>query len=158
MGAAGSGKSSVMAVLEARLGWPALEGDAVHPPRNVAKMAAGVPLTDEDRLPWLEEVAAWIGERESERGSSVTACSALRRSYRDVLRRGHPWVWFVHLAAPAEVLLQRIEGRSGHFLPASMLESQLATLEPLEPGTTLSALAGPTELADRIIEQLRLEP
>ena len=80
MGVAGSGKSSVMAALEARLGWPAFEGDALHPARNVAKMAAGVPLTDDDRLPWLEAIGAWIGEREAERRSSLTTCSALRRS------------------------------------------------------------------------------
>src|SRR5262245_49001013 len=100
MGVAGSGKSSVMAELAARLGWPALEGDDLHPPRNVAKMAAGTPLTDDDRGPWLEAVAAWIGEREAQGQSSIVTCSALRRSYRDVLRRGHPWVWFVHLDIP----------------------------------------------------------
>jgi gluconokinase len=160
MGVAGVGKSSVLAALEQRLGWPALEGDSLHPPQNAAKMAAGIPLTDEDREPWLAAVSEWIAERERSRASSIVTCSALRRRYRDVLRRGHPWVWFVHLDAPADVLLRRIQGRTGHFMPASMLESQLATLEPLEadePGTTIPALAPPTELATRIAEELRLD-
>jgi gluconokinase len=160
MGVAGAGKSSVLEALELRLGWPTLEGDTLHPPSNAAKMAAGIPLTDEDRAPWLAAVAAWIGERERERTSSILTCSALRRRYRDVLRQGHPWVWFVHLVAPADVLVTRIEGRTGHFMPASLLDSQLAALDPLEPeepGTTIPALAPPTELANRIVEELRLD-
>jgi gluconokinase len=159
MGVAGSGKSSVMAALVARLGWPALEGDALHPPDNVAKMAAGVPLTDTDRAPWLAAIGDWIAEREAERQSSFVTCSALRRDYRGVLRRGHPSVWFVHLAAPRDVLEARIRRREGHFMPASMLDSQLATLEPLEPdepGTTLDATAASDEIADRIVAMLRL--
>ncbi len=161
MGTAGAGKSSVMAALVDRLGWPSLEGDGLHPAANVAKMAAGVPLTDADRRPWLAAISAWIGERERERRSSIVTCSALRRSYRDVLREGHPWIWFVHLDVPRAVLEARIAGRTGHFMPASMVDSQLATLEPLEPdepGTTLEALAPPVDLADRIVETLRLDP
>jgi gluconokinase len=159
MGVSGVGKSSVMAALERRLGWPTLEGDDVHPPENVAKMAAGVALTDADRLPWLRAVSAWIGEREAGRSSSIVTCSALRRSYRDLLRRGHPSVWFVHLVVPVEVLEQRIGGRQGHYMPASLLASQLATLEPLErgePGSTLDATAAPDAVAERIVEALRL--
>lgn len=159
MGVAGSGKSTVMAELVARLGWPSLEGDALHPASNVAKMAAGVPLTDADRGPWLAAVAAWVGEREGERASSVVTCSALRRPYRERLRRGHPSVWFVHLRAPARVLEARIEGRTGHFMPASMVASQLDALEPLapdEPGWACDALGTPGEIADLIVEQLRL--
>ena len=161
MGTAGAGKSTVMAALAERLGWPTLEGDSVHPAGNVAKMAAGVPLTDADRRPWLEAISAWIGERERERRSSIVTCSALRRSYRDLLRRGHPWVWFVHLDPPRAILEDRMASRSGHFMPATMLESQLATLEPLqpgEPGSVLAADAPPVELAERIIDTLRLEP
>jgi gluconokinase len=160
MGVAGSGKSSVLGALAERLHWPALEGDAVHPAANVAKMAAGIPLTDEDRWPWLEAIASWIGERERDRESSIVTCSALRRAYRDTLRRGHPWVWFVHLVAPEAVIEQRMEERVGHYMPASLLRSQLETLEPLqpdEPGTTLPATATPAVLAERIIELLRLE-
>ena len=161
MGVAGAGKSSLMGALAARLTWPTLEGDALHPPPNVAKMAAGIPLTDEDRQPWLEAIAAWIGERERARESSIATCSALRRAYRDTLRRGHPWVWFVHLVAPGEVLEQRLEDRVGHYMPGSLLGSQLATLEPLapdEPGTTVATLSPPEELAEALIDQLRLEP
>jgi gluconokinase len=161
MGVAGSGKSTVMAALVARLGWPALEGDALHPPENVAKMAAGAPLDDEDRAPWLAAIATWIGAREAERTSSIVTCSALRRRYRDTLRAGHPSVWFVHLVAPETVLEGRIARREGHFMPVDLLRSQLDTLEPLgqdEPGTTLSTLAQPTELAEQLIAMLRLEP
>ncbi len=159
MGVAGSGKSSVMAVLVARLGWPTLEGDALHPPANVAKMAAGVALTDADRAPWLDAIGAWISAREAERTSALVTCSALRRTYRDTLRRGRPSVWFVHLVAPRAVLEARMQGREGHFMPASLLDSQLATLEPLgpnEPGTTVDATATPDEIAERLIETLRL--
>lgn len=161
MGVAGSGKSSVMAALAERLGWATLEGDSVHPARNVAKMAAGIPLADEDRWPWLQAISAWIGDRERARESSIVTCSALRRRYRDQLRQGHPWVWFVHLDVPRDVVESRITARSGHFMPASMLDSQMDALEPLEPwepGTTVAASDPPGQLADRIIETLRLEP
>jgi gluconokinase len=161
MGVAGSGQSSLLAELAKRLNWPALEGDAVHPEANVARMAAGIPLTDADRAPWLEAIASWIGDRERHRESSLVTCSALRRAYRDTLRRGHPSVWFIHLVAPEAVIEQRIEDRVGHYMPASLLRSQLDTLEPLEsdePGTTLPTTSTPAELADRIIDLLRLEP
>jgi gluconokinase len=161
MGAAGSGKSTVMAALVERLGWPSLEGDTLHPPANVARMAAGVALTDADRGPWLAAISAWIGEREAARSSSLVTCSALRRRYRDVLRAGHPSVWFVHLDVPESVLAERMARRSGHFMPPSLLESQLAALEPLgpdEPGSTAPGTDHPDVIADRIVEDLRLEP
>ena len=161
MGVSASGKSTVMAALATRLGWPTLEGDSVHPPGNVAKMAAGIPLTDDDRGPWLQAISAWIGARERARQSSIVACSALRRPYRELLRRGHPSVWFVSLDVPREVLESRMAPRAGHFMPPSLLDSQLEALEPLdasEPGTTLEAVDPPAELADRIIGTLRLEP
>ena len=160
MGVAGAGKSTVMAELVERLGWPWLEGDALHPPANVAKLAAGVPLSDADRAPWLDAVAEWIGDRERERSSGVLTCSALRRAYRDRLRRGHPSVWFVHLGAPVAVLGARIGRREGHFMPASMLASQLATLETLdsdEPGFEVAASGTPGEIADRIVAALHLD-
>jgi gluconokinase len=159
MGVAGSGKSSVMAALHQRLGWPMLEGDELHPPANVRKMAAGTPLTDQDRQPWLQEIAGWIGERERDGTSSLVTCSALRRTYRDILRDGHPSVWFVHLDAPRSVLEARMERRTGHFMPASMLASQLGTLEPLgrdESGSTIDANAPVEAVADSIVERLRL--
>ena len=141
MGVSGSGKSSVMKRLARHLGWPAAEGDAFHSPENVAKMASGVPLTDEDRWPWLDALAAWIGERERAGENALVTCSALKREYRDRLRDGHPSVWFVHLTAGRAILAERVERRRGHYMPASLLASQLSTLEPLaadEPGITLS--------------------
>ena len=161
MGVAGSGKTTVMAALADRLGWPALEGDSLHPPENVAKMAAGIPLTDADRAPWLAAIAGWVGDREAARESSLVTCSALRGSYRDVIRAGHPSVWFVHLAAPAEVLASRMAARVGHFMPASLLASQFATLEPLErdePGSTVAAVGDPGSIAGEIQAELRLSP
>jgi gluconokinase len=160
MGVAGSGKSSVMNGLGERLGWPALEGDDLHPQTNIDKMAAGVPLTDADRMPWLDAIARWIGERERRRESSLVTCSALRRAYRDVLRAGHPSVWFIHLVAPPAVLESRMAGRTGHFMPTSLLASQLATLEPLgrdEPGSTIDVTAPVSVVVDQIIERLRLD-
>jgi gluconokinase len=134
MGTAGSGKSTLAERLATKLGWPFAEGDRYHPAANVAKMAAGSALTDVDREPWLEALAAWIAAREAEGSSSVLACSALKRAYRDVLRRGAPHVRFVHLRGSFEVLAERIGGRSGHFFPHELLASQLATLEPLGSG------------------------
>jgi len=154
MGVAGSGKSSVMAALVARLGWPALEGDLLHPPANVAKMAAGIPLTDADRGPWLAAIGRWIDEREAARASSLVTCSALRRSYRDTLRRGRPSVWFVHLTAPRDVLAARMTHREGHFMPASLLDSQLATLEDLQPdelGLAVEATETPDDIVGRFL-------
>jgi gluconokinase len=159
MGVAGSGKSSVMAALGALLGWPALEGDSLHPPANVARMAAGIPLTDADRAPWLDSIGRWIDERVAERQSSIVTCSALRRSYRDALRRGRPSVWFVHLSAPPQVLAARMTRREGHYMPPSLLDSQLATMEPLapdEPGSAMETLATPDEIAGLVIASLRL--
>ena len=159
MGVAGVGKSSVMAALQRQLGWPTLEGDSLHAPGNVAKMATGVPLTDADRLPWLRAISEWIGDREAERSSSIVTCSALRRAYRDELRRGHASVWFIHLVAPPDVLERRIRSREGHYMPASLLDSQLATLEPLgrdEPGSVVDAAPSPEAIAERIIDALRL--
>jgi len=97
-------------------------------------MRNGVPLTlDDDRLPWLEVLAAWIGERERDGENAVVTCSALKREYRDRLRRGHPSVWFVHLVAGRSVLAERVDRRRGHYMPASLLTSQLDTLEPWLP-------------------------
>ena len=146
MGVAGSGKSTVAAELVARTGWAFAEGDAYHPAANVEKMRVGHPLTDEDRIPWLWTLAHWIGEREAAGENAVMTCSALRRSYRTALRDGHPSVWFAHLNAPAVVIGERMAQRVGHFMPPSLLTSQLAALEPLapdEPGETFEPRAPP---------------
>ena len=133
MGVSGSGKSTVARALAERLGCELLEGDDLHPPANVAAMAAGRPLTDADRRPWLDAIGSWMDRRAAEGVGAVVTCSALRRSYRDRLRHGRPHVTFCHLTVDPAVLERRMTSRSGHFMPASLLPSQLATLEPLGP-------------------------
>lgn len=133
MGVSGSGKSTIAAELAGRMNWRFADADDFHPESNVAKMAAGTPLTDDDRWPWLRALTDWMAESADRGESTVLACSALRRSYRDVLRDCPPGVAFVHLAGPAEVILARMRSRQDHFMPAALLESQIATLEPLEP-------------------------
>jgi gluconokinase len=133
MGVSGSGKSTVMGELIGRLGWRSAEADEFMPAANVDKMRAGHPLTDEDRWPWLRALADWTGEREAASESAVMTCSALRRPYRDLLRDGHDSVWFAELDVPEAELADRLAHRSGHYMPASLLRSQLDTLEPLEP-------------------------
>jgi gluconokinase len=134
MGVSGCGKSTVARGLADRLDLRFAEADEFHPPGNVDKMAAGVPLDDADRLPWLAALAGWMREQAAAGQSTVMACSALTRAYRDVLRDGPPRVLFVHLDGPAEVVAERLAARTGHFMPASLLASQVATLEPLGPG------------------------
>ncbi len=145
MGVSGSGKTTVGIALADSLGWEFVDGDDLHPPANVSKMAAGVPLTDDDRWPWLETIGRWIDVRRSAGAGAVVACSALRRSYRDLLRRGRPEVRFCHLAVDADHLRERLAHRRGHYMPASLLASQLSSLEPLdedEPGVTLDGREG----------------
>lgn len=133
MGVSGTGKTSVGEEVARRLGWLYVEGDDLHPPANVAKMSAGTPLDDDDRAPWLAAIGRVIAENHGAGDRSVVTCSALKRSYRDVLRAGAPdgSVFFVHLAASFEVLRERMEKRE-HFMPASLLQSQFDTLQPLQ--------------------------
>jgi gluconokinase len=157
MGVSGSGKSTVAATLVDRLGWEFAEGDDFHPPANVAKMHAGQPLDDDDRWPWLRSLAAWIGEQERAGRSVVVTCSALKRSYRDLLRKGHPSVWFAHVTADPDLIRERIEHRTGHYMPASLLDSQLATLEPLaddEPGARVSGAGSPPSVVAELLAAL----
>jgi gluconokinase len=130
MGVSGCGKSTVAALLAQRLGRALAEADAFHSPANVAKMRAGTPLTDADREPWLDALADWIDAHRAEGRPCVVACSALKRAYRERLRRGHGDVLFVHLHGDRGTIAARMATRSGHYMPASLLESQLATLEP----------------------------
>ena len=127
MGVSASGKSSLGEALAEALGCPFLEGDDEHPPANVAKMKAGIPLTDEDRAPWLARIAAWLGDHDG--CWAVASCSALRRAYRDRLRAGAPHVAFVLMDVDRDTLAERLRGRPGHFMPPELLDSQLATLE-----------------------------
>nr|WP_243400057.1 gluconokinase [Arthrobacter glacialis] len=129
MGVSGCGKTTIGALVAHELGLPFMDGDSLHPVENIAKMAAGTPLNDGDRAPWLEIVGA---ELAGSANGLVVACSALKRSYRDTIRSQAPGAVFLHLDGTREVLGSRLEGRSGHFMPAALLESQLATLEPLE--------------------------
>jgi gluconokinase len=160
MGVSGSGKSTVAATLVDRLGWEFAEGDDFHPPANVEKMRAGHPLDDADRWPWLRSLAAWIGEHERAGRNVVVTCSALKRSYRDLLRDGHPSVWFAHLATDPGLIGERLQHRTGHYMPASLLESQLATLEPLaddEPGATVPAAGPPETVVAEILAALQAQ-
>ena len=139
MGVSGCGKSSVGRRLARALGLDFIEGDELHPPHNVALMAAGTALTDHDRADWLAEIAARLGAAHTAGRGLVVACSALKRSYRDVLRAPCPGLRFIHLHGTPELLRQRVKARTGHYMPPSLLDSQLATLEP--PGTDEDALA-----------------
>ena len=129
MGVSGSGKSTVGSALAQRLRVPFLDADTVHPPANIAKMAAGDPLDDRDRYPWLEAVGEWLA---SHRDGGVVACSALKRKYRDQLRKHCPRVEFLHLSGSPDLISCRLGARSGHFMPAALLRSQFDTLEPLD--------------------------
>ncbi len=139
MGITGSGKSTVGAALAQRLGVDFVEGDDYHPPENVRRMASGIPLTDEDRAGWLRALATRIREASDAGSGLVLTCSALKRSYRDVLRAAAPDLQFVFLNGPRSLIAERLAGRRGHFMPASLLDSQLATLE--EPATDEHAWA-----------------
>jgi gluconokinase len=158
-GVSGSGKSTVSAVLAARLGWAFEDSDALHSPAEIAKMRSGEPLTDADRWPWLERLAAWMDRRIGAGESAVLACSALKRSYRDYLYRGRPGVRIVILQTDPVTLAARLGARRGHFFPAGLLRSQLADLETpgdAEPTLVVAAVRSPAETADEIIRRLGL--
>ncbi len=137
MGVCGSGKTSVGKIIASRMNWTFIEGDDLHPPANKAKMASGVPLTDEDRWPWLDHIADRMRAIDNAGGSAVVACSALRQAYRDRLRRSGVDLRFLHLTGDVSLIRQRMESRSGHFMPTGLLDSQLATLEPARPNEAL---------------------
>jgi carbohydrate kinase (thermoresistant glucokinase family) len=159
MGVSGCGKSSVGIALAESLGARFIDGDDLHPEANKAKMGAGIPLDDSDRWPWLDLVSKALTEEVVETSGSsfsgtVVACSALKRAYRERILAGAPNTLFVHLDGSREILEQRLGARSGHFMPASLLDSQLATLEPLgsdEPGCVLNV----EDSISRLVEQAR---
>lgn len=156
MGVAGSGKTTVARILAERLGWAFAEADDFHPPANVAKMSAGAPLTDQDRWPWLESLRRWIDDNPD---NAVMTCSALRRSYRDVLRRADARVRFLHLHGTTDTLGERIASRTEHFMPTTLLDSQIATLEPLaddEDGVVVDVSAEPAQIADEALTALEM--
>lgn len=154
MGVSGSGKSTVGALLAERLGLPFVDGDDLHPEANVAKMASGTPLTDDDRWGWLDAVAEVLARP----GGAVVAASVLRRAYRDRVRAGAPGTRFVLLHGTHELLRSRMEARVDHFMPATLLASQLATLEMLEPdedGLEFDVALEPAAIADEAASTLR---
>jgi gluconokinase len=166
MGVSGSGKSTVGKLLAERLQWPYADGDTFHSPENVAKMAAGIPLTDADRWPWLDTVEHWMAEQLRAGSNCVVACSALRKSYRDRLRTAADGVRdgsvrFVYLDVDHELLRQRLIARHGHFMHANMLDTQLATLEPPDAAehsiaVPVTAATEPASTVDKIVLALRL--
>ncbi len=159
MGVSGCGKTTVAAILAGRLAWPFEEGDALHPPSNIAKMKEGHPLTDDDRAPWLEKVADWVDERIDAGESGLITCSALKRSYRSVINRRGSGVTFVYLAGSREIIAARLMARHGHFMPSSLLDSQFADLEEPsadEPAIRIDIGPPPSTMAQAIIETLGL--
>jgi gluconokinase len=154
MGVSGSGKSTVGAALAQRLGVPFADADDFHPPANIAKMEAGIALDDDDRYPWLEAIGGWLADNCGTGG--VMSCSALKRRYRDQLRRHCPQTEFVHLSGSPEVIAARQASRPGHFMPASLMASQFATLEPLQPderGVTLDVSHDIDSIVESYLDQ-----
>jgi carbohydrate kinase (thermoresistant glucokinase family) len=159
MGVSGSGKSTVGSLLAVRLRWRFADGDGFHPLANIDKMHRGIPLTDEDRWPWLGAIAAWIDQARREGGHGIVACSALKRRYRDVLVGDGLDVRLVYLKGGETLIARRIAARHGHFMPASLLHSQLSALEepgPDEDPITVCIEPPPHEIVAHIIEALRL--
>lgn len=161
MGVSGCGKSTVAELLSDQTGTRFAEADVFHSAGNKEKMAAGIPLNDQDRWPWLRDLATWTADQAREGRSTVMACSALKRSYRDLLRTGPPRLDFVHLDGSPDTIRTRMATRRGHYMPASLLESQIATLEPLQPdesGVVLDLQMPPEELVVQALVWLRTMP
>jgi gluconokinase len=162
MGVAGSGKSTIAAALSRQLGWACAEADEFHPQSNIEKMSQGTPLQDEDRWPWLQEIQNWMTGQAQEGKSTVLTCSALKQSYRQLLSQAEGRVLFLHLHGEAGLIGQRMQGREGHFMPPTLLPSQLATLEPLTDeeiaagSLRLDISKAPEELVRTIIAALGL--
>ncbi|HYD71689.1 MAG TPA: gluconokinase [Candidatus Binatia bacterium] len=160
MGVSGAGKTTIGKLLAARLGWIFRDGDEFHPRANVEKMRSGVPLTDEDRWPWLHAIAEWIDRTRHKNGRAVTAPSVLKRSYRDIVIGERPDVRLVFLDGAPELIARRVAARRGHYMPARLLDSQFAALEP--PGRDenpirVSIEPPPEAIVSNIIEQLGAE-
>ncbi|EGF49977.1 gluconokinase [Actinomyces sp. oral taxon 170] len=157
MGVSGCGKTTAALNLHNALGWPVAEADDFHPGANIDKMSRGVALTDEDRWPWLNSMRDWMSERATEDVKTIVTCSALKRSYRDLLSGAQGRVFFIHLLAQPDELQERMAHREGHFMPPSLLPSQFATLEPLsddEDGVTVVSRATPEETFEAILAAL----
>ncbi|WP_329397436.1 gluconokinase [Streptomyces melanogenes] len=156
MGVAGTGKTTIGPLVAAALGVPYAEGDDFHPAANVAKMSAGVPLDDDDRWPWLDAIGRWAHGRAGLGG--VVSSSALKRAYRDRLRAAAPGLVFLHLTGDRELIERRMGERRGHFMPTALLDSQFATLQPLEAdeaGVAVDVAGTPEDITDRAVAALR---
>lgn len=158
MGVAGAGKTTIGRRLAADLGWSFYEGDDFHPDSSVWKMSSGVPLTDEDRLPWLRSLRAVVERCLATGEDAVIACSALKESYRRLLAGGLDGVRFVHLTGDPRLIAERLEQRAGHFMKPGMLASQLAALEPPENAVVIDVAGTPEEIAAEIRRRLGLTP
>lgn len=161
MGVTASGKTTVAKLLAERLQCPFLEGDDMHSPENRRKLKEGIPLTDEDRLPWLQSIGEWVRERQEKDESGTVSCSALRRTYRDGLRANHRNACFVFLNGDRKILEERLQKRKGHFVSPSLLTSQLETLEPPrddERAVSIPLDISPEEQCDRVIAWLNDSP
>jgi gluconokinase len=159
MGVSGSGKTTVAKLLAERSGWQFQEGDTLHPPANVEKMSAGIPLTDADRLPWLRKIAETIDGWRAHGQSGVVTCSALKRSYRDIIVGDRPDVRLVYLKGSHDLIRQRMAARHGHFMPSTLLDSQFSTLEEPSPDENpiVVDIGGPPEgIVGEIAERLRV--
>ncbi|CAL9581270.1 gluconokinase [Streptomyces sp. enrichment culture] len=155
MGVSGTGKTTVGNLLADRLGVPYAEADDFHPRANIEKMSAGIPLTDDDRWPWLDAIGDWARGRAGLGG--VVSCSALKRAYRDRLRDAAPGLVFLHLTGDRALVAERLAQRKGHFMPTGLLDSQFATLQPLEPdeaGAAVDVTPAPAEITERALAAL----
>lgn len=156
MGVSGCGKTTVGALVAQRLGWAFRDADSFHPPENIAKMSAGLPLNDQDRRPWLLAIQTFMKVENAAGRSAVIACSALKQQYRDLLLFGDPQVRFAHLHGSRDLIAARLGERKGHFMPATLLESQFATLEVSDDIPRFDIAATPERVADDIIDRLQL--
>jgi gluconokinase len=156
MGVAGTGKTTVGRALAHALGWPFRDADEFHPAANIAKMAAGTPLSDADRQPWLAAIRAFIDGRLSARAPVIVTCSALRESYRQTLGVDRPGIRLVYLAGSADLIRERLRHRPGHFMKPAMLDSQLAILEPPQHALTIDVAAEPDAIVAEIRRNLSL--